>query len=530
MKGDFTRDTFDRAKHFSSVLMQQGRVMLDADYNEQSAILLHYIRTLARDLIGPYAAPIENPGFFLDADTNGGGFTISAGRYYVDGILVENETDCTYVTQPNYRLAPDDDPVVRESKNGNGQLFWAYLDVWERHISSLEDDSIRETALGGPDTCTRSKVVWQVKALSIELRGKSSKEIRQLEAAKAQFQELSDKEPIDSSKRAETQQKIASIDEKIVALKGDKKPRCDMPLADLVTLSNARLAARVDPGRKSDDPCVTSPDSKYRGPENHLYRVEIHESGAEGEATFKWSRDNGSNATAWLGTDGDHIEVANTRGFTAGGWIELTDDRLDLAGKPGVLVKVVKVEGGRLTVDPETGPKTGTPLAWSTQLVNPNVRHWHQAQRGDIELQDGAVLITETTAKDEGWIDLEDGIQIRFEAGGEYRSGDYWLIPARVPTGKVEWPTEMRDGKEVAVLSPPKGIEHHYAPLGFMSWNDTGWEFRSCRCDFEPLSSCFARGSMAVGERLLRTGDWIKTAPAREQPKPTKAKRKKSTP
>jgi len=45
MKGDFTRDTFDRTKHFSRVLMQQGRVTLDADFNEQTAIDLHYFRT-----------------------------------------------------------------------------------------------------------------------------------------------------------------------------------------------------------------------------------------------------------------------------------------------------------------------------------------------------------------------------------------------------------------------------------------------------------------------------------------------------
>ena len=40
MKGDFTRDTFDAAKHFSRVLMQQGQVQLDADWNEQTSILL----------------------------------------------------------------------------------------------------------------------------------------------------------------------------------------------------------------------------------------------------------------------------------------------------------------------------------------------------------------------------------------------------------------------------------------------------------------------------------------------------------
>ena len=40
-----------------------------------------------------------------------------------------------------------------------------YLDVWERYITYVEDDRIREAALGGADTCIRSKVVWQVKLL-----------------------------------------------------------------------------------------------------------------------------------------------------------------------------------------------------------------------------------------------------------------------------------------------------------------------------------------------------------------------------
>ena len=39
MRGDFTRDTFDPTRHYSGVLLQQGRVQLDADANEQSAIL-----------------------------------------------------------------------------------------------------------------------------------------------------------------------------------------------------------------------------------------------------------------------------------------------------------------------------------------------------------------------------------------------------------------------------------------------------------------------------------------------------------
>ena len=52
MNGDLSRVTFDKINHYTRVVMQQGRVQLDADFNEQTAILLHYLQTLAADLIG----------------------------------------------------------------------------------------------------------------------------------------------------------------------------------------------------------------------------------------------------------------------------------------------------------------------------------------------------------------------------------------------------------------------------------------------------------------------------------------------
>src|ERR1043166_2641077 len=526
MKGDFSRLTFDPSRHFSSVLMQQGRVTLDADFNEQSAILLHYMRTLARDLIGPYAAPVEHAGFELGLDKEGG-FSISRGRIYVDGILVENESDCTYATQPAYQLVEDEDIVLKESKDKNGQVLWAYLDVWERHITALEDDSIRETALGGPDTCSRSKVVWQVKVLKIDSsEGESNSEIENLEAKRQQLL-LNLENTDDEGTKQELQAQIDEIDARLAALRGKTEPRCARPLADLDRLSKAKLAARVDPRHKETNPCITPPDSKYRGAENLLYRVEIHHGGKEGDATFKWSRNNGSRATAWLGTHGFDLKVAGTRGFTAGDWLEVTDDSRELAGQPGELVKIAKVENGTLSVDPGTPQNV---IAWSQDRANPKIRQWNQAQRGDIKLKDGAVDFKETSANAGGWIDLEDGIQVRFEPGGEYRSGDYWVFPARVATGKLEWPTVTKNGEEVAKLLPPMGIEHHYAPLGFMAWKGSHWKFKSCRCDFEPLSSCFVRGSVAVGSHLLRTGDAIKptkTGPAANR---AKASRKKPTP
>src|SRR5438874_1371819 len=170
MKSDLSRDTFDPAKHLTRVLMQQGRVTLDADLNEQVAILLHYLWALAEDVIGPCAAPINNGGFELKSIADGRIFTISPGRYYVDGILVENETELGYTEQADYAW-PVNDPLRTPPGGGTQARFVAYLDVWERHITPIEDPVIREVALGGPDTCNRAKIVWQVKVAPVVSRG-----------------------------------------------------------------------------------------------------------------------------------------------------------------------------------------------------------------------------------------------------------------------------------------------------------------------------------------------------------------------
>jgi hypothetical protein len=475
MKGDFTRDTFHRAKHFSRVLMQQGRVTLDADFNEQASIFLHYLRTLARDIIGPYAGPVEDTGFMLSYNKSEGRLEIGAGRYYVDGILVENEHQCSYDAQPNYPVPPDDRLLKRRETN----VFWVYLDVWERHITAIEDDSIREKALGGPDTCTRAKVVWQVKALPGEWP----------------------------------------------SYEYDSVMACKKPSSQLVSISNAKLAARVNPGIKTEDACVTPPASKYRGAENQLYRVEIHhgskdENGDPTAPTFKWSRDNGSVATVWLGAEGSDLQVASARGFAAGNWVELSDDASDLLRKPGTLVQLVKVEGNALSVDPAT-----TLPQFSDFPNSPKVRRWDYVATEAIFLaDDNALPIQEST---DDWIDLEDGVQIQFETGGEYRTGDYWLIPARVATGNVEWPQRKKDGKMIPRSVRPHGVEHHYAPLGFVRWANNNFNFVSCRCEIEPLSSCFRMGSLGVGEHLLTE---VRFEPAPVAKPTKKRKRRKRSP
>jgi len=512
MKSDITRDTFAVGKHFSRVISQQGRVTLDADGNEQTAILLHYLRTLAVDLVGPYAAPVMAAGFRLSKDTDER-IWISQGRYYVDGILVENESSTLYTQQPHYPLKSDDAfaKAIDDRKNAD---YWVYLDVWERHVTALEDDTIREKALGGSDTCTRGQVVWQVKALDLDVNIVAAAKTKQQEwlnskKSKLQANLAKAKGPVESEL---IQKEFNKVSRQLDTLNQELKT-CDDPLGQLLPCSDASVGARVDPGPQITDACITSPDSKYRGAENQLYRVEIHRGGIAGEATFKWSRENGSVATAWLGTSGHDLEVANSRGFSAGNWVELIDDVAELRGIPGLLVRLAKVETGRLSVNPEALASTDG-LQWNETLVNPKVRRWDQFETEDLVLEDdGSILIQETPvgASDSvaNWIDLEDGIQVQFAEGGFYRTGDYWLIPARVATGKVEWPAPATDASgTITTHLSPHGVVHHFAPLGFASWLSEDLSITPCDCEFEPLSSCFSPASMAIGadRRRVVTG------------------------
>jgi Family of unknown function (DUF6519) len=255
VKGDFTRLTFDPEKEYTGVLQQQGRVQLDADWNEQVEISAHRDRIVAADVIGPCGAPERGGGFAVSC-TEGADLRLSPGRLYVGGTLCVLGAETTYFQQPHLPSAAPISPH-------DGRTDLVYLDVWQRHITAIEDPDIREPALGGTDTATRLKTVWQARVLTG------------------------------------------------VATAGCQDPIDGWP----PQASNARLAATINGSRPRPSGDVELPPSGgFAALENHLYRVEVHESGGMGAATFKWSRDNGSVALAArelraVASDGEKTEV-----------------------------------------------------------------------------------------------------------------------------------------------------------------------------------------------------------------------------
>jgi Family of unknown function (DUF6519) len=514
VKADLTRISYDPVKGFSRVLMQQGRVQLDADWNEQASILLHLIRRLAADLGGQ--AWTTNGGFIPLALTDGpvtDDVAFAVGDVYVDGILVENQATPVAVTlQPNspnvlglFRWTVDDtsfavgqylqlfDPtqpgttvickitavdyaasqVTVDTTQGipagdaNVQaarlvtyktqpylvpppLFAAqgpvelYIDLWERLITSVEDDSIPEIALGGPDTAARTKVVWQIKTIP----------------APAQTPDAN---------------AVASVTAAQLAQKFQPANR-------------GLLRARVQPGAASTDPCAVSPTSSYRGVENQLYRVEIHDGGAIGAGpSFSWSRENGAvvfplSAAAIPGTGTVTAPLSSLGrddrfGLAERDWVELQDDALALSSAAAMtrapaLLQVQSINRGMMQVT-LTGAAPSSAFG-SQPGLHPLLRRWDQqdgdpAAGGVALTKGGAVPIPSAAGQ---WIDLEDGVQVLFEAQATatYRTGDYWLIPARVATGDVIWPQETDDkGQLQPVARPPDGVDHHYAPLAVLT-------------------------------------------------------------
>jgi hypothetical protein len=403
MKGDLTRATFRPERHFSSVRQQQGRVLLDADWNEQADIQAHRRHVTAGDLIGHSGGPLHAAAFgFVNTGslsagektelaTRGivqpytGDVLLGPGRYYVDGILLENEQTVSYLHQP-------DGAGLTALATGRHLL---YLHVWERHLTWLDDPLLREVALNGPDTATRARVVWQVGALGVPAGTTCLSTVPDYDA--------------------------------------------------LAAPSTGTLRARAQAGGGQQGPCVVSADAGYTRLENQLYRVEIHQGGSVGTATFKWSRDNGAVVTSVKAVNGQDVEVGEMGrdallSLAPGQFVEATDDSLELRGQPGTLYEIESVD-----VSTGTVRLTGTPTL--DLSLHPRLRRW-----------DGGAAVKVTTA---GWIDLEQGVEVRF-AAGTFRTGDYWTIPARTTTADVEWP---RDALGDPVARAPDGGVHRYARL-----------------------------------------------------------------
>lgn len=456
MSGDYSRRRFDQFKDFAAVLQQQGRVVLDADWNEQNGILQRRWRAETVDIIGRCVVPRETSNAFQiepSGNTNNKQMTIGPGRMYVDGHLAENhgaepftfdlatphaDGRSTGVLGEPGSASPilyEEQPYRHEPDYPNpGGPHVVYLDVWEREVTAIHDPGLLEEALGGIDTTTRLQTVWQVRFLE---------------------------EDIPPGTTCAT-------------------PDAEIPgWPEIIAASAGRLSTRTHEEEEPSNPCLLPPSGGYRGLENQLYRVELHNPGGPGVATFKWSRDNASVTTRileFLGSDTVRVATLGrdeVLGFAVGNWVEITDDHHEWEGLPGhmALVEAIDPDTREMTlvgeIPPEFRPTDGdTPAARNSRITR-----WDQ--RGAIFDAEGNELVNlddnssggviPVPADPDTWVRIEHGVEISFNfepAEGRMRSGDYWQVAARTASASIE---ELDH-------APPRGIHHHYCRLAVVEW------------------------------------------------------------
>ena len=155
MTGDFTSVPLRDADRWTSARMQQGRVLLDTDWNLNLDGAERDARQLALDAIGPAGVPAGSTGF--EIKLVGGKLVVSAGEMWVGGLLARNPSDLAYDAQPEIPALP------------TSGLVQVYLDAFVEEVQAAEDPELLDPALDGVDTTTRTRVGWRVHARSIEV-------------------------------------------------------------------------------------------------------------------------------------------------------------------------------------------------------------------------------------------------------------------------------------------------------------------------------------------------------------------------
>jgi hypothetical protein len=502
---DNSRFPFNPENDFCGVVMQQGRVQLDSDWNDWLAQLSRRIQAGTMDVLGRAVYPATTPYAFQITASSAGGtnkLTIGPGRMYVDGLLAENHgaqgsaqwdpalAEMSGSPQPppasktgalDYTEQPYM-PAGTKLLPGNGP-FLVYLDLWIRPVTYLEYPDLLVDKAVGVDATGRLQTAWQVKLFDLA-----------------------------NSPGATCNSNISG-----------------WPPAPSAGLLTTGIAPTPPSG-----PCCLTAGAGYTGMENQFYRVEIHQPGIPvagatppsslpgSTATFKWSRENASVMTAVTsianvqnseGNPASQLEVQSlgrdqVLGFAPGNWIEILDDDLEFAGQPGELHQIDTVDYAAKTITLATTLTSQFKPGDTDPNVHTRIQRWDQSGKvyekdgktvwWDLDTQGGDIPVPPAGTA----LMLENGIIASFDLDpaitpGSFRTRDFWSFAARTADGSIEILNEAR----------PRGLHHHYAKLSIVTFPNSA---TNCRTQWPPSAGAGTCGccTVTVGDGVESVGQF----------------------
>ena len=483
---DISRHLLDRRKHYTGARMQQGRSLLDSDWNEDARLEAEELRQTLVELLGVQGS--SNAGFAVGnvqaatvpAIEDGQlvesyDFDLHAGSFFVGGVRLQvDEGGETFLKQVDWlqldrgawnlpqrptlqsmlppELADPDPTATKTSGPGtppsnprsiedylslpiSTRCDLVYLEAWEQPVTAVEDAELRERGLGGPDSTARIR------------------RMRRIHVAPG----LSTDKP------------EAALAEVMGVLEAEGVGSFDTSNNEFI--SGATLT--VTPITDAVDLCSPTPPGGYIGHEDQALRIELRD-----KNSIVWGFCNGAPLY--------RVEVgAGLRKLT---FLNKPND-LPLQPKAGQLVEII-AWGSKLPNDEKAAELTGElrrvetsydPATGELVLKDPlptAMLDWFDVHAAEhvsprdgehgrylyLRLWDrGGDLSSEDTIRMDEVVPLGNtGLQLRLS--GQGRVGDYWIIAARRATPKRVVPWQLLSA------APPMGPRRFYAPLAMLCW------------------------------------------------------------
>lgn len=417
MKTQISRESDDRQKRYSGVYQQQGRMITDADWGELTEIAKRRVDDALHDVIDS-GAPRERGVSITQID---GELLINGTHLYADGVrgivapvdTVDADANAfTYDQQADFP-SPPPLPV--------GEAYRIYADVWERIVTSLEDENLLDAGLHGADTATRTQTMAQIKWYP-DVFGPDGPDV--------------DANP-----------PLGDAPLTVVVRRKQSQPdECD-PCADVISIED-----RVG---------------------NYLFRLELHDvqgpPNAPTSITLKWSSENGA----------EQFEIDNDvpDWFKSGDWVwEFFNKKSEKHLGVHLIDTFNPVRGELRTAYPDVTP-AGFPFVrrWDGYVILERSGDGTYALAVDGDgavrgVDKGIALRLAADANDDapGAVILDaafnvqlDGLELTLNLETQrFVAGDYWLAVVREQIHV--------SGDMVLEAQPPVGIIHHYVELALV--------------------------------------------------------------
>ncbi len=518
--GDITRVLLPPKRQYSATRLQQGRALVDSDFNEDAALDDQSQRQALANIVGTSGSPDDGfkvalkpgdarPHLALTVpagQANVVDYQVLPGSFYLGGMRFELEQPESVLFQRDFLQArPDQLPAAVVSFGT--QL--TYLRAWEQTVTAVEDRELLERGMGGADSSVRLRRMRRVEVATV-----------QAASCDAAFAEV--------------------VTRLTLPLFGVFGATFDFATGELK--SNARLRIEFLEESTGECPaCDPSPDGQYLGDENSAIRIMLTT-----PVTYVWAFGNAAplhrgrivfdDRTA----DGTRIELLTVpkdasqmprRGTVVElmPWSALLENDEKLAGgvfglgridadtAVGVISRATtdfNAADGSFRIRPLFEPDLQTlkNQRWDSRhpdvargVLNPGenerfvyVRLWHVAE------SDADAQIVINSGRPLG----RTGLIPRFDSVG--RSGDYWVIAARTAARGELVPREFLSPNGVA----PHGPREFLAPLALVTWANVGFgqlavTVNDCRPRVRRLGSDCCTIAVTPGDSIQRAIDQL---------------------